>query len=65
MTSSNTHLVDRIEVILHAFDGMVLAILNILGFENFTKSSLTLLGNKPVLPHGGRLLGVGLELNGV
>ena len=31
---SVAHLVDRVEMVLHALDGVVLAILHILGFEH-------------------------------
>uniref|UniRef100_A0A7S2S4T2 Uncharacterized protein n=1 Tax=Rhizochromulina marina TaxID=1034831 RepID=A0A7S2S4T2_9STRA len=49
--SQIVHLVDRVEVVLHAFDGVVLAILHILSFEDLTKRPFAFLCHEAILPH--------------
>lgn len=44
-----SYLIQAVEVVLHAFDGNVLAILDALGFQHLAESAPTLLGNKPIL----------------
>jgi hypothetical protein len=43
------HLVQAVEMILHAFDGNILAILDALRFEHLTEGALALFGNQAVL----------------
>ena len=45
-------LVDALKVVLHALDGMVLAVLDILGLEHLGERAFALLGNQTVLAHG-------------
>ena len=47
----DTYLLNRLEVVLHALDGDVLASLDALGLKNFRKGALTFLANQPILLH--------------
>jgi hypothetical protein len=47
------HLVDAVEVVLHALDRHVLAILDALGLEHLTEGALAFLGDQPVLCAAG------------
>ena len=48
-----THLIERVEVVLHALDGDVLAILDALRLQNLGKRPLSLLRHEAVLCRGG------------
>mmetsp|Transcript_30400 Transcript_30400/g.98665 ORF Transcript_30400/g.98665 Transcript_30400/m.98665 type:complete len:108 (-) Transcript_30400:126-449(-) len=47
-------LVNRIKMVFHAFDSMVLAILDILGFQNLAECAFTLLRHESILAHSAR-----------
>ena len=42
-------LIDGVKMVLHALDGVVLAILDALGFEDLGEGALALLGDEPIL----------------
>jgi hypothetical protein len=44
-----THLIKAVEMVLHALDGNVLAILDALCLQHLAECALALLGNEPVL----------------
>ena len=43
------YLFQAVEVILHAFDSYIFAVLDALGFEHFREGALSFLGNKTIL----------------
>lgn len=45
------HLVYTVESILHTFDGVVLAVLDVLRLEHLAEGALSFLGYQPVLSH--------------
>lgn len=45
------HLVYAVKSILHALDGIVLSVLDVLRLEHLAERALSLLGYQPVLPH--------------
>mmetsp|Transcript_75967 Transcript_75967/g.245889 ORF Transcript_75967/g.245889 Transcript_75967/m.245889 type:complete len:257 (+) Transcript_75967:1021-1791(+) len=58
------HLVDAVEVVLHALDGNMLACLDGLGLEHLRESALALFRDEPVLVHGS-LIPLGTAPRGV
>ena len=47
----NTYLIDRLEVVLHTFNGDVFPSLDALGLKHFRKGALALLAYQSVLLH--------------
>jgi hypothetical protein len=47
----STYLVDAVEPVLHAFDGVIPTILHVLGFQHLTESTFPFLSHQSVFSH--------------